>query len=110
MKRQLLTQGIILRAERSGEINKSVTAFSPDLGIVHGMAFGAAKPGSRFSGATEPFRFAAIHLYHNPVSNSYKITDLEILAISTISVLNCPVLQGLPLGDSSQDGKRSGRS
>jgi DNA repair protein RecO (recombination protein O) len=80
MKRQFLTEGLILRAERSGEMNKAVSLFSPELGFFQATAYGAYKPTSRLSGVSEPFRHVRLHLYHDPVRKSYKITDLELIA------------------------------
>lgn len=60
-----------------GEIHRSVTLLSPGIGLVQAAAFGARKGKSRLSGWVEPFVSGNFYLYHNPVNNSYKITDID---------------------------------
>lgn len=79
MKRQISTEGLLLKAERFGDMHKSITIFSPDFGMVQVTAYGAYKSTSRFSGVTEPFRHVRLNLYHDPVRKSYKITDIELI-------------------------------
>lgn len=50
---------------------------SPEIGLVQAAAFGARKGKSRLSGWVEPFVSGNFYLYHNPVNNSYKITDID---------------------------------
>jgi DNA repair protein RecO (recombination protein O) len=60
-----------------GEIHRSVTLLSPEIGLFQAAAFGARKGKSRLSGWVEPFVSGNFYLYHNPVNNSYKITDID---------------------------------
>jgi DNA repair protein RecO len=44
------------------------------------IAHGALKPGGRLSAGSEPLTLARICFYHDPVKDSYKVTDLTVLA------------------------------
>ena len=78
MQRCIVTDAIIIRRGRFGEFHKSLTLLTPDLGLVSATAYGAYKMQSRLRMASEPFTHCAAQLYHNPVSHSYKVTDLEV--------------------------------
>ena len=71
------TEGVILKNGRVGEIHKSVTFLSPELGLANAIAHGAYKGKSRLGGVTEIFSRSKIALYHDPVRGSYKITEVE---------------------------------
>ncbi len=77
MARNVKTEGLILKNTRFGEIHKSVTLLSPDLGVLNAIAHGSYKGKSKLGGVTEVFSRSLISLYHNPVSSSYKITEVE---------------------------------
>jgi DNA repair protein RecO (recombination protein O) len=77
VNRNQITEGIILKNGRVGEIHKSVTFLSPELGIANAIAHGAYKGKSRLGGVSEIFSRAKIALYHDPVRGSYKITEVE---------------------------------
>lgn len=79
--RNRITEGIILKNSRIGEIHKSVTLLSPDLGVINPIAHGAYKGKSKLGGATEVFSRLTAYLYHDPVRGSYKFTDAEPLSI-----------------------------
>ena len=80
MYRSISTQAIVIRRERVGEIHKSLSLLTADLGLISATAYGAYKAQSRLRLGSEPFTWSAAHLYHNPVSKSYKVTELEINA------------------------------
>ena len=80
MYRSISTQAIVMRRERVGEIHKSLSLLTPDLGLISAMAYGAYKAQSRLRLGSEPFTWSAVTLYHNPVRKSYKVTELEINA------------------------------
>ena len=71
-----------MRKIRVGEIHKSLTLFSRDRGLINAMAHGAFKMRSRLRTTSEPFHVARVYLYHDPVRDQYKITDMESLATS----------------------------
>ena len=77
--RNLVTEGIVLKTHRIGEIHKGVTFHSPLRGIVTGIAHGAYRPKSRLGGTTDPFCRARFYLYLEPVKDSCKINDAELL-------------------------------
>lgn len=77
MFRTSSTEAIVLRKVRVGEIHKSLTLLSPTLGLLSVMAHGAYKMRSRLRTASEPFSVIRAYLYHEPVKNQYKVTDIE---------------------------------
>lgn len=77
MGRNVSSLGIILKAARVGEIHKSITLLTPDLGIISAIAHGAYKGKSKLSGSTDVFSASFFYLYFDPVKNSYKVTDVE---------------------------------
>jgi DNA repair protein RecO (recombination protein O) len=79
--RNRITDGIILKNTRFGEIHKSVSLLSPEYGVLNAIAHGAYKGKSKLGGVTEVFAHLRVYLYHDPVKGSYKITDAEPLAI-----------------------------
>jgi DNA repair protein RecO (recombination protein O) len=78
MNRNLKTPAISLKAGRFGEIHKQVTLFTPGEGILRGTAYGAYKGKGKLGGTTEPFTWGMAGLYHDPVKDTYKITDFEV--------------------------------
>jgi len=79
MNRNIITEGIILKTNRIGEIHKGVTFLSPTLGIVNGIAHGAWKMKSKLRSVTQTFGYIKAYLYFDPVKDSYKISDVENL-------------------------------
>ncbi len=80
MQRSSTTPAIVLRKARVGEIHKSLTLLTPERGLLLVMAYGALKIGSRLATASEPFHLLKAWLYHDPVRDQYKLTDVESLA------------------------------
>lgn len=78
MERSISTNAIIIRRERFGEFHKGLTLLTSDLGLVSATAYGAYKMQSRLRMGSEPFTHCRALLYYNPVSQSYKATDLEV--------------------------------
>ena len=72
-----------MKTSRIGEIHKSVTFLSPQTGILSAIAHGAYKGKSKLGGVTEVFSHSRLYLYHNPVKNSYKISDVEPISVYT---------------------------
>jgi DNA repair protein RecO (recombination protein O) len=79
MQRSSTTPAIVLRKARVGEIHKALTLLTPARGLVQAMAYGALKMGSRLATASEPFHLLKAYLYHDPVKDQYKLTDVESL-------------------------------
>jgi DNA repair protein RecO (recombination protein O) len=77
--RSSTTEAVVLRKTRVGEIHKSLTLFSRRRGLINAMAHGAFKIKSRLRMTSEPFHVVRAYLYHDPVRDQYKITDMESL-------------------------------
>jgi DNA repair protein RecO (recombination protein O) len=77
MERNLRTEAIILSSRRMGDLHRSVTLLSPNLGILQAAAFGAQKGKSKLSGWVEPYVSGTFNLYYNPVKQQYKIVDID---------------------------------
>jgi DNA repair protein RecO (recombination protein O) len=77
MSRNSITQAIILKTNRIGEIHKGVVLLTRDRGIINAVAYGAWKMKSRLRAYTQLFCYSKVYLYHNPINNTYKITDME---------------------------------
>ena len=78
MYRSISTQAIVIRRERYGEFHKSLSLLTADLGLIAATAYGAYKMHSSLRMGSEPFTWARVTLYHNPVKRSYKVTDLDV--------------------------------
>ena len=78
MNRSSTTEVVILRNGRIGEIHKSVSMLSPDLGLISAVAHGAYSQKGKLRGVTNPFSFGRCYLYTDPVKKSVKITDLAV--------------------------------
>jgi DNA repair protein RecO (recombination protein O) len=78
--RSSTTEAVVLRKTRVGEIHKSLTLFSRQRGLINAIAHGAFKIKSRLRTTSEPFQVVRAYLYHDPVRDQYKITDMESLA------------------------------
>ncbi|MCX7028882.1 MAG: DNA repair protein RecO [Spirochaetes bacterium] len=76
--RNLSTPAIVIRRERMGESHKGLVLLTADLGLVHAAAYGAWKMHSALRTGSEPFAHSLARLYHDPVKNTYKVTDLEV--------------------------------
>ena len=79
MGRNIWIEGLTLRSRRFQEFHKDVTILCRTGGILQAVLHGGYKGKSRLAGATEPFRQAEFLLYHNPVKQSYKISDGDVL-------------------------------
>jgi len=80
MYRTIATHAIVIRRGKLGELHKSLTLLTEDLGLISATAYGACRMNSSLRMGSEPFTWSLARLYHNPVSRSYKVTDLEIRA------------------------------
>ena len=49
-------------------------------GMLSAIAHGALRPGGRLSSGSEPLTLARVCFYHEPVKDSYKVTELTVLA------------------------------
>jgi DNA repair protein RecO (recombination protein O) len=79
MNRNIITKGVILKTTRFGEIHKNVTLLSPEMGILRAIAYGALKMKSKLRSSTQLFSLVRAYIYHDPVKDSWKITDIETI-------------------------------
>jgi len=75
--RNFSTPAIVIRRERTGESHKALVLLTADRGLVYATAYGAWKMGSRLATGSELFTHSLARLYHNPVKNTWKVTELE---------------------------------
>lgn len=80
MARNFWAECIVLRKYRVGETHKGLVSLTADRGILHAIAHGALRPGSRLAAGTELLTHARIYVYHEPVKDSHKITDLVVVS------------------------------
>lgn len=76
MGRNFRTEGVILKTYRVAEYHKGLVIISPAAGVFHATAFGAYKGKSKLSGVTEPFTAGDFYLYHDPVKDRYKVSEV----------------------------------
>ena len=69
---------VILRVNRLGEINKSLTLFSRDFGLISAVAYGAWKGTGKLTGATDLLMLIKAFFYVDPVKDSWKLTDAQV--------------------------------
>lgn len=87
VKRSRVSDAVILKVERSGEINKYVTLITREFGLVNAVAYGAYKGTGKLTGATDLLMFIRSYFYVEPTKQTWKITDAVIYE-------DFPVLKG----------------
>lgn len=70
------TAGVILKSYRIAEYHKGIVVLSPDLGMLNATVFGAYKGKSKLSGVSEAYSLGDFLLYHDPVKDRYKVTEI----------------------------------
>lgn len=78
MNRSSITQAIVLKNNRIGEIHKGVVMLTPDEGLVRAIAHGAYSQKGKLRGTTNLFCTGTAYLYTDPVKQSTKITDFDV--------------------------------
>jgi DNA repair protein RecO len=76
--RTVSTPAIVIRRERMGESHKGLVLLAEGLGLLRATAYGAWKMHSGIRLGSEPFVHSLARLYHDPVKNTWKVTDLEV--------------------------------
>ncbi len=76
MNRNIVTKGIILSNERSGNSDRRFRLLSEELGIIHVANYGARKVlgGTKIGLLCD----GLFYLYFNPVKNSYTLQDVDV--------------------------------
>ena len=76
-RRNSIESAVVLKSARLGEIHRNVTLFTPRRGVLYATAHGAGKAASKLKAAAIPFACVTAYLYHDPVRDSFKVTDVE---------------------------------
>jgi DNA repair protein RecO (recombination protein O) len=61
---------------QSGESNREAFFLTAEMGITRAFVYGGPK--SRLRSYVSPFHSGGLYLYHDPVRNSYKVTDFDV--------------------------------
>ncbi|MDR1105596.1 MAG: recombination protein O N-terminal domain-containing protein [Treponema sp.] len=78
MQRSFTRTALILRSRPSGESNREVWLLTAEEGIIRATVFGGPK--SRLRAHAAPFHSGTVWLYHDPVRDSRKITDFDVVS------------------------------
>jgi len=77
--RNIVSDVVVCKTRRQGDYNKQLTLFSGELGLIRATVYGAYRGRSRLSGSTEQFKRLKVYLYYNPVRQSWKVSDAEVV-------------------------------
>ena len=81
MSRNLSYSALALRVRPSGESNREAWFLSAEEGLVKAMLFGGPK--SRLRALVAPFHEGRLMLYHDPVRDSRKVSDFDVMSYRT---------------------------
>lgn len=73
MERHLQVQAVVVRNATYGEIHRTVTLFSKQLGIIKAFIFGGRK--GKKTSVAPLFSIGSFLLYYNPVSDQYSVAE-----------------------------------
>lgn len=76
MERNTKTAAVVIGTQKLGEINKSLTLLTPDLGIIRAVIYGGQK--SRKALRPPLFSIGTFYLLANPTAHSWSLTDAEL--------------------------------
>lgn len=77
--RNIISDTLVLKTQRQGDYDKQVVLFGPGAGLVRATVYGSYRGKSRLAGSTEQFLRLKAYLYYNPVRDSWKLSDAEVL-------------------------------
>lgn len=69
---------LVLRVRSSGESNREATFLTREEGIVRALVYGGPK--SKLRAFVSPFNSGLLYLYHDPVRDTYKVSDFDARA------------------------------
>lgn len=75
MERDKQIQGVVIGTRHFGELHKSVSILSPELGLISAVVYGGRK--GKKTSLAPLFSFGTFQIYHNPVKNEYSVTEAE---------------------------------
>ncbi|MDR2445083.1 MAG: recombination protein O N-terminal domain-containing protein [Spirochaetaceae bacterium] len=67
---------LVLRMRQTGESNREAFFLTAGMGITRAFVYGGPK--SRLRSYVSPFHSGGLYLYHDPVRDSYKVTDFDV--------------------------------
>jgi DNA repair protein RecO (recombination protein O) len=76
MTRAFVHRALALAVRSSGESNRDATFLTADAGLIRATVFGGPK--SRLRAVVAPFHDGELHIYHDPVRDSRKVTDFDV--------------------------------
>ena len=76
MPRNINCQALTLRVNQSGESNRQAWFLTSSEGIIKATVFGGPK--SRLRSHVAPFHEGMIWIYHNPIKDTFKVTDFDV--------------------------------
>lgn len=71
-------EALVLRVRASGESNREASFLTREAGIVRALVYGGPK--SKLRAFVSPFNSGLLYLYHDPVRDSYKVSDFDARA------------------------------
>lgn len=75
MERNIQTKAIVLSVRKYGELHKSITALSPELGLFTAIVYGGRK--GKKTAMAPMFSMNDMQIYHNPVKKEYSVVEAE---------------------------------
>jgi DNA repair protein RecO (recombination protein O) len=78
MNRFVTCAALALRVRASGEANREAFFLTSEFGIVRAFVYGGPK--SKLRAYVSPFHSGTLYLYHDPVRDSYKVSDFDVQA------------------------------
>jgi DNA repair protein RecO (recombination protein O) len=76
MTRHKVFSALVLRVRDCGESNREASFLTAEEGIIYAFLYGGPK--SSLRAHVSPFNRGALYLYHDPIRNSYKVTDFDV--------------------------------
>jgi DNA repair protein RecO len=76
--RNAVSDGIVLRNNRIGEIHKGLTLFTPENGLVSAVAYGAFSQKGKLRGVTNIFCYGTCYLYTDHSKQTNKLSDIHV--------------------------------
>jgi DNA repair protein RecO (recombination protein O) len=76
MSRTFILQALVLKTLNSGESNRDAWFLTAEEGIIRATVFGGPK--SRLRAHVAPFHRGTLWIYHDPVRDSRKVTDVDV--------------------------------
>ncbi len=77
MNRNIVTSGVIVKAQAFMEADRKVTLLTPDHGLLEAVVYGIGKGKGRLSSATDLLSLGTYFLYLDPVKQRLKVRDSE---------------------------------